>query len=196
MRLFFLGPRIFGIRPGISVRPGELLNFDAKAFRRSHPPEMKGSFLYVFKGDHNLAKVGVSTNPDARLAQLRTASPFPIDYAFVGVTPGAGYDIERVAHGILAGHRCNGEWFDVPPEMAVAAVHTAANRIGQPLQPLEPWMVAEIHRIGALEDAVTARARPPVGLRFLWRLFQIIVGALVVLITIGVIWMMTIALRG
>lgn len=195
MRLFFLGPRLFGIRPGISVRPGELLNLFARTARRSHTSEMKGSFIYVFKGDHRLAKVGVSTNPDARLAQLRTASPFPIDYAYVGVTPGTGYDIESAAHDILAGHRCNGEWFDVPPEMAVAAVHTAASRLGQPLQPLEPWMVAEIHRIGALEDAAASNARLPLALRFAWGLFQVVALALGGLVIAVVIWMMAIALQ-
>jgi hypothetical protein len=151
MRFFFSGPRFFGIRPGIILGPGDLSFLRPRSAKATG--QLSGSFIYVLKGDHRLAKVGVSTNPDARLAQLRTASPFPIDYAFVGVTPGTGYDIEREAHAILANHRCNGEWFDVPPEMAVAAVHAAANRIGQPLQPLEPWMIAEIHRVAAREAA-------------------------------------------
>jgi hypothetical protein len=158
MRLFFIGPRFFGIRPGISVRPDEIFGRTKRA--ASAPSTMTGSFLYVFKGDHNLVKVGVSTNPDARLAQLRTASPFPIDYAYVGVTPGNGFDIEGVAHDILASHRCNGEWFDVKPEMAVAALAAASHRLNQPLAQLQPEMVAEILRIGAIQDAAAANDQP------------------------------------
>jgi hypothetical protein len=33
-------------------------------------------------------------------------------------------------------HRCNGEWFDVPPEMAVAAIAGAAHKLGHPMLPV------------------------------------------------------------
>src|SRR6185437_8499627 len=117
MRFFFGGPRFFGIRPGVILGPRDFRRFFGGG-RASAAGAMTGSFVYAFKGDHNLVKIGISTNPDARLAQLRTASPFPIDYAYVGVTPGTGYEIEQEAHAILAHRRCNGEWFDVPPDAA------------------------------------------------------------------------------
>jgi hypothetical protein len=132
MRFFLFGPRILGIRPGIS--------FGAEDFgRRTHraPAEpMTGSFVYVVRGDHNLVKIGVTTNPRARLASLRTASAFPIDFSYIAVTPGTGFDIEQAAHTMLASHRCNGEWFDVAPEMAVAAIAGAAHKLGHPLLPV------------------------------------------------------------
>jgi hypothetical protein len=93
-------------------------------------------FLYVIRGDHNMSKVGVTTNPSARLAQLRTASAFPLDFSYLAVTPGTGFDIEQGAHAMLASHRCNGEWFDVQPEIAVAAIAGAAHKLNQPLLPV------------------------------------------------------------
>jgi hypothetical protein len=118
MRFFFMGPRILGIRPGISFSANELLRLATKPKQNKTGEPMTGSFLYVIRGDHNMVKVGVTTNPSARLASLRTASAFPIDFSYIAVTPGTGFDIEAGAHEVLKSHRCNGEWFDVPPEMA------------------------------------------------------------------------------
>jgi hypothetical protein len=74
--------------------------------------------------------------------------------AFVGVTPGTGYDIEAAAHGMLGPHRCSGEWFDVSPELAISAVMGAAGKIGAPLQPLSQEQADLAVRIanGALAD--------------------------------------------
>jgi hypothetical protein len=111
MRFFFIGPRILGIRPGISFGLNELLRIANRPKQRPAEP-MTGSFLHVIRGDHNMVKIGVSTNPNARLASLRTASAFPIDFSYIAVTPGTGFDIEAGAHEMLKGHRCSGEWFD------------------------------------------------------------------------------------
>jgi hypothetical protein len=135
MRFFFIGPRILGIRPGISFGASELLRLATKPKQNKPGEPITGSFLYVIRGDHNMVKIGVSTNPNARLAQLRTASAFPIDFSYIAVTPGTGFDIEQGAHTMLASHRCNGEWFDVAPEMAVAAIAGAAHKLGQPILP-------------------------------------------------------------
>jgi len=124
MRFWFSGPRIFGVRPGVSFSPDDLR-------RRASGPS--GSFVYVIRGDHNLSKIGVSTNPDARMAQLRTASPFPLEFAYISAIEGDGYDVEQEAHRILGSRRVNGEWFDVPPEMAISAVTGAAARLGRRL---------------------------------------------------------------
>jgi hypothetical protein len=146
MRFFFVGPKILGIRPGISFRPDEL--FGSIARKQNKPGEpMTGGFIYVVRGDHNLVKIGVSTNPNARLAQLRTASAFPIDFSYLAVTPGTGFDIEQGAHAMLASHRCNGEWFDVQPEIAVAAIAGAAHKLNQPLLPVTADVAEQILRI-------------------------------------------------
>lgn len=148
MRFFFSGPRILGIRPGVI--------FGASDFRSSRPSTQKapsepmtGSFLYVIRGDHNMIKIGVTTNPQARLASLRTGSAFPIDYCYLAATPGTGFDIEAGSHEMLKSHRCNGEWFDVAPEMAVAAIAGAAHKLGQPLLPVTSEVANQILLVGA-----------------------------------------------
>ena len=137
MRFWLRGPRLGPIRRGVS--------FGAEDFGYSKPrrqngkvrqvgEKLDGSFVYVIRGDHNMVKIGVSTNPRARLASLQTGSAFPVSFAFIGVTPGNGYDIETEAHRILEKHQCNGEWLDCSSELAIAAVMGAASKIGQPIQ--------------------------------------------------------------
>jgi Meiotically up-regulated gene 113 len=149
MRFFFMGPRILGIRPGISFGANELLRLATKPKQNKPSEPITGSFLYVIRGDHNLVKIGVSTNPNARIAQLRTASAFPIDFSYLAVTPGTGFDIEQGAHEMLKSHRCSGEWFDVQPEIAVAAIAGAAHKLGQPILPVTAEVANQILQIAA-----------------------------------------------
>ena len=134
---------IRGVRFGVALPIGELLRPKANTTNGG------GSFVYVIRGDHNLVKVGVSTNPNARLAQLRTASAFPIEFSYIACTPGTGFEIEQLAHSILANHRCSGEWFDVQPDIAVAALASAAHKLRQPLQPVTQDQVEQVLRIAA-----------------------------------------------
>lgn len=130
MRVFFSGPRIAGIRAGVSFGPED---FRQRSRARPAVEPIDASFLYVIGGDHNMTKIGVTTNPSARLASLRTASAFPIDYAYIGMMPdNTGYVLEQATHRALERFRCNGEWFDVAPQNAVATVREAARRCGLP----------------------------------------------------------------
>src|ERR1700730_692977 len=136
-----VGPRIFGLRKGIIFRPFGRPRRHRAASRRDRGG---GTFLYVLQGKHCLTKIGVSTNPNARLRQLRTASAFPIDFAFVAATPGIGFDIERKAHATRAAHRLHGEWFGVSAAPAVAALRGAAHRLRKPLRPIKAGAVAKL----------------------------------------------------
>jgi hypothetical protein len=131
----------FGLSPGVLFRP-----FGRPRRHRAAPRRGRcvGTFLYVLQGEHGLTKIGVSKNPNARLRQLRTASAFPIDFAYVAATPGTGFDIERKAHATLAAHRLHGEWFDVPAKTAVAAVRDAAYRLRKPLRPIRAGTIANL----------------------------------------------------
>jgi hypothetical protein len=149
MRFFFSGPRIFGIRPGI-ILGAEDFGRGRGTQRAPAAEPMTGGFVYVVRGDHNMIKVGVTTNPRARLASLRTGSAFPIDYAYLAVTPGESRtEIETATHALLDKHRCNGEWFDIAPEMAVAAIAGAAHKLGQPILPVTLDAADEILRISS-----------------------------------------------
>lgn len=160
MRFFFTGPRILGLRPGISFGPS-----DFRKLSRPQAPlgvgRMTGSFVYVIKGAGNHHKIGVSTDPIARLATLQTGSHEPLDFAYVGVTSGSGFPIERAAHDLLAAYRRSGEWFAVPASIAIGAVIEAAGRAGEPIQQVAPHMVPEIIQIVRQPEATAPRRVHP-----------------------------------
>jgi hypothetical protein len=60
----------------LALRLDELLRS-----RPSPRRQLQGSFIYVIRADNGLLKIGISTNPSARLAQLRTASAVPLTIA-------------------------------------------------------------------------------------------------------------------
>jgi hypothetical protein len=151
-RFWISGPRIFGIRPGITFRPDEL--FEKPKPRKS---ASSGSFIYVVQADNGMLKIGVSTNPSARLAQLCTASPFKLSLAYVGALRCDGYAIEAAAHETLSRHRLEGEWFNCPPEAAVAAISAAAYRLGEPIASGDPKLADEIVRMVANKTAAVSK---------------------------------------
>ena len=139
---------------------------------------MDGGFVYVVRGDHNLVKVGITTNPRARLAQLRPGSAFPIEYAYLAVSSGQPAEVEAAAHKLLEKHRCNGEWFDVQPEMAVAAIAGAAHKLGQSLLPVTVDRADQIMQIASAGGASASNGYLFDGLPWPLRLpLQIVCGA-------------------
>jgi hypothetical protein len=160
MRFFFMGHRILGIRPGISFGASDL----RKAFGTTTTTvrgrgAMTGSFVYVIEGESGHHKIGVSRDPIQRKAELQTGSPVPLRFAYIGVTPGSGYDIEGRAHELLDAHRKEGEWFLVPASIAIGATLEAASRIGQPIQQVAPETVPEIIRMANQPDRNARRGR-------------------------------------
>jgi hypothetical protein len=159
MRLFFVGPRIGRFRLGASFGREDLGRGAGRSGRPAEP--VTGSFVYVIRGDHNMTKIGITTNPTARIASLRTGSAFPIDYAFIGAVEGDnGPPIEAQAHQSLARHRCSGEWFDVPPETATLAVLGAASKLGQPIRQLTQEQADTVLRIAAAGSQIEASGGP------------------------------------
>jgi hypothetical protein len=165
MRFWLSGPRIFGIRPGVSFRPDEL-------FEKPKPRKnaSSGSFIYVVQADNGMLKIGVSTNPGARLAQLRTSSPFKLSFAYMGALRCDGYAIEAAAHETLSRHRLEGEWFNCPVDMAVAAIGAAAYRLGEPIASGDPKFADEIVRMINETAAASKHSWP-------WRGIAIAIGA-------------------
>lgn len=84
-------------------------------------------FIYVIGPAIGLQKVGLATDPRARLATLQTACPFDlILHASVAVPFGHAHAIERAAHRLLVRSCVRNEWFETTPAEAIAAVHAAA----------------------------------------------------------------------
>jgi hypothetical protein len=143
MRFWFGLPRIMGIRPGISFGREDFrkASYVGAKTQRAPGKQLDGGFVYVIRGDHNLVKIGVSSNPTARLAAMKTASAFPLELCFVGACQTSGIEIEREAHRLLEPHRTNGEWFDVSTELASSAIFGAAAKLGQKIASCPPNMV-------------------------------------------------------
>ena len=161
-RFYLFGPRVWGIRTGVSFNPSDL---------RSHkPPKIGGaSYIYVIR-DAEHVKIGVTKVPESRLAQIQTGSSQKIDYVFCAPASGDAYSIEREAHALLARNRLEGEWFDVSPELAIAAVTGAAAKLGQSLtaKPESPSGLADTHPFLYLSSFLFGLG----GLVFLvWRFF-------------------------
>jgi hypothetical protein len=153
MRLSLSGPRIFGFRPGISFGPDELL-------RKPSPRRQSqgsGSFIYVISDNHGSIKVGISTNPTVRLAQLQRTSAAHLALAYVAALRCTGYAVEAEAHRTLASYRQGGEWFNCPVDMAVAAIGAAAYRLGEPIASGDPKLADEaVRMVAAVNDMATA----------------------------------------
>lgn len=60
-------------------------------------------------------KIGVTKDPRARLAQLQTASPYPL--SLIGVIPKSGRRVEADLHRRFGEYRITGEWFEPSKEI-------------------------------------------------------------------------------
>jgi hypothetical protein len=105
---------------------------------RTPPPHR---FVYVIGPVEGLQKVGIATDPKARLAALQTACPFDLVlHVAVPVPFAEAYTIERRAHRALSRRCARNEWFSVTPAEAVAAVREAADpRPAQSVPPPAEW---------------------------------------------------------
>ncbi len=134
-RIWFSGPRLGPIRPGISFNLGSR----RQSQRQSQRAPMAGQHVYVIEGSHGAVKIGISSDPEARRATLQTGAPHHLFLAFSIYAGEFAYDVEQEAHAILDAHRMPGEWFAVSKEMAIAAVYGAASRLncslGEPENP-------------------------------------------------------------
>jgi T5orf172 domain len=152
MRLFFLAPRFFGFRPGVSFGREDLHLFtgQTRSGASASAIDPDHSFIYVIKGVNGLCKIGITANPNARIAQLRSALSFAMDFAWIGAPKAETIAIEREAHAMLAKYRKPGsEWFAVSPDAAVGAVHAAAFRLGQPVLDLDAMQAEQIVAVAA-----------------------------------------------
>jgi hypothetical protein len=166
MRFFLLGPRLLGLRTGIS--------FGARDFRRAKAPSgtgrnMTGGFVYVLANELGQHKIGSAIDPISRRATLQTGSAQALSFAYIGVAPEGAYTaIERAAHDLLDARRLSGggsEWFAVPASIAIGAVYEVSQRHGWPIQQVLPEHVPEIIRLANLPD-------PGVPTQFRWRRVQ------------------------
>jgi Meiotically up-regulated gene 113 len=161
MRFWFAGPRFAGIRTGVSIGPEDFARArQPRSTAASGEPD-SDKFLYVVRGG-GLVKIGITNNPNARLAQLQSASTAPLDFAWIAAASDATAAIEREAHNMLAEHRRNGEWFEIQPDAAVGAISAAAYRRGRQLLSVTPERAEQIRQIGL--QLATTKNQPSTAL--------------------------------
>lgn len=129
MRFFISGPRLFS---GL-IRPGVSFGLPRYASAQRNAAAALGEYIYVIENQHGHVKIGISSNPSARLANLQTGSPVPISIAFKIFAGDRAFDIEQEAHIILASRRLEGEWFAASKDAAIASVYAAAARLSLPI---------------------------------------------------------------
>jgi hypothetical protein len=85
------------------------------------------SFVYVMTGGPRHVKIGISIDVEKRLHGIQTGCPFRVELVKTWQTDRA-QKIEIRAHEILRKYRSAGEWFDVPPAVAVMTVEALVDR--------------------------------------------------------------------
>ena len=79
------------------------------------------NWVYVMTAGPRHIKIGVSVDVDERVKSVQTGCPFKVRIVQRWRSPHAR-KIERAAHVALAKYRREGEWFDLPPKVAVEVV--------------------------------------------------------------------------
>jgi len=103
-----------------------------------------GRAIYVIRYADRLHKVGITCNPQIRLAQLQADESRPLSVVRVWV-PVEAERVERQAHAILKPWKQWGERFEVGGEVACAAVEMAIALIQDAVPPL-PFSLAPSQR--------------------------------------------------
>jgi hypothetical protein len=162
MRFFLFGPRVLGVRPGVSFSPRDFQKLAYPSGTASKTEGITGGFVYVLKDESGRHKIGSSVDPIQRIAQLQTGSAERLDFAFIAAAQAGAYTrIERYAHDLLKFQKIpNGgdEWFAVPASIAIGAVMEASSRLGDPVQQVQPIMVPQILEIAAQEAKKISKA--------------------------------------
>lgn len=85
---------------------------------------MEKCAVYVIRAEGGFVKIGVSANPEQRLAELQTSHPreLLIEYLRWGKERREAFAVEKICHRQLEQYRATGEWFDVATDIAISTV--------------------------------------------------------------------------
>ena len=146
MRFWFSGPRIAGYRPGVSFGAEDIRAMNGGAARQG---SSSSGFVYAIMDNHGRYKLGCSTDPMSRLANLQTAHADSLEIVYCVAAQRDYEHVEKTAHDILAAYRLGGEWFNCPLDSVIAAISVAASRVGSPFVTIEPKMIGTVMRLAA-----------------------------------------------
>lgn len=128
MRFFLYGFRLpFGFRGGISLNPMDFKRPTPKQARRQALPLS----VYVIATGDGLCKIGVSRDPETRLAQLQIGCPYELHIAYVCILQDQAHEVECLAHKLLERRAVGGEWFQCSEREAIDAVNESVSSFGK-----------------------------------------------------------------
>ena len=79
--------------------------------------------IYVVQAGNGPVKIGITGSPTERFASLQVGAPVPlILHFYMRLTERQAPLVEAAVHHRFRRQRQSGEWFNVAPEKAVAAV--------------------------------------------------------------------------
>lgn len=152
MRLWLGGPRVLGVRTGISLGREDFRA--ARLALSSSPRPRSPSCIYVIQDGNGRVKIGISADPIARRDNLQTASASRLKLVYVAAAKSDdAFAVERASHRLLSQYRHEGEWFDISPDVAVAAISAASYRVGDPIQSIPLDKVETVTRLAELTDS-------------------------------------------
>jgi hypothetical protein len=121
---------------------------------------MTAKFVYVIGTATGPFKVGIANDPRSRLTGLQSGSHIKLSVLYsIGVEPSDAYAVERAAHETLNEHRLSGEWFNVPCDMAKAAIAKAAKAAAKARQERERLKALAAAECKRIEEARLATER-------------------------------------
>ncbi len=84
-------------------------------------------FIYAIGRPQGPVKIGVSSNPQARVGQIQTGCPFKVTLLHSAALPNRGEAEaqESIIHGVYEDRRIIGEWFKMDREIATEAIDCA-----------------------------------------------------------------------
>lgn len=85
--------------------------------------------IYLVRASNGMVKIGMTSNPRARLAGLQTGSPLQLSIVHRRSVPTPrARTAEKRIHHTLRAHRAHGEWFSCPIPKAIAEIDRTALR--------------------------------------------------------------------
>lgn len=149
MKFFFSGPKILGFYPGIIFGLNDLKRAFRSPINQNGQPS---SFIYVIEGEGGKHKIGISTDPIRRIAELQTGSPVTLKFAFIAMSSRSVCELESTAHNLLKKYRTSGEWFAVPASVAIGAIFESAHKLGHSIQQVQPEAVPQIIKLSEKQN--------------------------------------------
>jgi len=89
--------------------------------------------VYVIASEGGMCKIGKANDPQKRVRELSTGSPYRLTVAhtFPLESQFRCFEVERAAHERLAEKRMSGEWFNVTADEAADAVRAEIAKLDQ-----------------------------------------------------------------